>query len=173
MKKHIFFLLTTLFGSGLCFANESEPPRDECPDLSSSFTYFSIGAGPMPAQAVNLGLGRRFVCDPMAIDVGVSASSFGIVNSLQAHLHALKYFHQQPTSQWYAGIGGSIDSPFGIWDYSKAFVAAPNLILGREYLNSKGGRRFFQVESMYPLFPLKSGECINSGLVTVKYGIGF
>ncbi|NGX39987.1 MAG: hypothetical protein KR126chlam1_01327 [Chlamydiae bacterium] len=150
-------------------------PEDVC-DLDSSFSYWTVGIGPLPIPAFNLGVGARAKKDRFGADVSLNLATVGIVNALRASANGLCYVHQTPSAHTYVGLGASVG---GIWGFSSLFTGgfegyfAPNFICGREFLNHEGKRRFFQVEALYPVKGFSSGGWVNFAFFTLKYGFAF
>jgi len=188
MKKIATF--TTLIATGLSPAYSDEAnafeektstpicaialPEDIC-DLDSSFSYWTVGIGPLPIPAFNLGVGARAKRDRFAGDFALNLATVGIVNALRASANGLLYVHQTPSAHTYVGLGASVGVLWGL-TYSMRGVEgyfAPNFICGREFLNHEGKRRFFQVEALYPVKGFSSGRWVNFAFFTLKYGIAF
>jgi len=153
---------------GACFSKGFA----EEPNIHTSNTYITTGIGPLPLPTFLLGVGRRNVTgERTAIDFGLSGSSLIYVNMAKAHVNGLWYMNQTPTSQWYAGLGGSV----GViaWDHSAQGYFAPNLVVGKEFLNSNCNKRFFQVETMYPMVSMHHTKVVNFPLISLKYGFAF
>ncbi len=172
MKK----IVLSLSLIGAAYANEMPEETCWCPEptVHSSFGYLSAGLGPLPIPGITVGAGRRIVTgDETAVDFGVDASTFLFVSSVKGYANNLWYFNQKPCSQWYLGLGGSLGClvPIGYCGARFEGFAAPNIVLGREFLTKKGNKRFIQIETMYPIFLFH--EFVNYPAVTIKCGFAF
>lgn len=172
MKKIIVLMSIT----GAVCANEISPEMNCCePAIHSSYSYLDLGVGPIPLPALTVGAGRRTVIgEKTALDLGVECNIFFFINSLKGYANHLWYFNQKPYSQFYIGLGGTLGGVmylFGYYGCGLQGYAAPNVILGKEFLNCKGKKRFFQIETMYPIYTFRKFE--NIGGVTIKYGFAF
>lgn len=169
MKKILTFL--ALLGVGLKgYSNEAEV---ECePNIHYSFNYWGIGVGPLPIPGVQVDIGRRTVIgESSAIDLGLSGSTFVVVSSVRAYSNVLWYVNQKLESQYYVGLGGSVAGITG-----KRYIegyAAPNLVIGKEFFTSYGNKRFFQIETMYPVLVLHDRKFVNFPFFNITYGISF
>lgn len=175
MKKIVIFLI--LIGTGLSqvFSNEIRLQEEAAETtIHSSYTYASIGIGPLPIPLFTFGLGHRSIIGGnKAIDFGLNLATLIQINSIRGYFNVLKYVKQTPTSQGYIGLGASLGGIFGLARFSDYAYVAPNIIFGKEFLNSDGGKRFFQVEVMYPLISIRNLRAVNFPLFTLKYGIAF
>ncbi len=167
MKK--FIILPLIIGG--CFA-QGFAEEVETPNIHSSNTYITTGIGPLPLPFPLIGVGRRnVVSDRMAIDFGVSGSTLIHVHMAKAHLNSLWYMKQTPVSQWYAGVGASVGAI--AWDHSVKGYFAPNFVVGKEFFNSNCQKRFFQVETMYPMVSMHHTKVVNFPFISLKYGFAF
>jgi len=146
--------------------------QEEVCDIDSSFSYRTIGIGPIPIPALNLGIGRRIKGGRYAGDFTVNLATLGIVNALQVYANGLCYIHQKPSAHTYIGAGASAAVAFSFPEASYSGYIAPNILGGREFINADGNRRFFQVEVLVLPFDIYSSNLILP-LVTLKYGIAF
>lgn len=172
MKK----IILSLSLMGAAYATEMSPEECCCsePTVHSSYGYLSAGLGPLPVPGITVGAGRRIVTgDETAVDFGVDASTFLLVSSVKGYANNLWYFNQKPCSQWYLGLGVSLGGvlAIGFTDPAISGFAAPNFILGREFLTKKGNKRFIQIETMYPVFFIH--QFVNCPAVTIKCGFAF
>jgi len=62
---------------------------------------------------------------------------------------------------------------FGTKMGSGGYYAAPNIIVGKEFLNRERKKRFFQVEVMYPLYIINWSEWMNFPVFSLTYGFSF
>lgn len=177
MKK-LIILLSILGVNKLSFANTT-PKQEECipePCIHSTYTYGSLGLGPLPIPALTLSLGKRaIVGDRAAIDAGATLATLLRWNLIRGYVNGLLYVNQKPCSQYYVGLGGSVGVPFGFDDIHEAGVfITPNFVVGREFLNSDGSKRFFQAEVLYPAYSFSQKELYNCiPFITIKYGFAF
>ncbi|NGX47724.1 MAG: hypothetical protein K1000chlam3_01106 [Chlamydiae bacterium] len=177
MKK-LMVLLSLIGMNNLSFANTA-PKMEECipdPCIQSSYTYGGLGLGPLPIPALTLSLGRRMVVgDRVAIDAGVTLATLIRWNIIRGYVNGLCYINQKPCSQYYVGLGGSVGVPFGFDDIHEVgpFVV-PNFLIGKEFYNSDGNKRFFQAEILYPAYAISEKELIDCiPFITLKYGFAF
>lgn len=176
MKKIIIFL--TLIGTSLSqvFSNETKLQEEKTEEatIHSSYTYSTIGIGPLPIPAFTIGVGNRSIIgDNKAIDFGLSLATLIQINAIRGYVNILRYSKQTQKSQFYIGLGGSVGGIFGFSRHVDCGYVAPNFIVGKEFLNSDGAKRFFQVEVMYPLISITHHGVVNFPLFTLKYGFSF
>lgn len=169
MKKFLAaFILSAMSIQAICTENETTSTE---PPIFCSFSYGTIGAGPIPLPAPNLGIGRRLVFKKnRAIDINLNGSSAIILNTLQGSINMLWYFKQEYSSQYYFGLGGGLGFCLG---FSANFYPTPVLTFGKEFFNSKNYKRFFQGELAFPLLTLDSGKTQPFPFLVLKYGIAF
>lgn len=171
-------VLLSLIGVNAFSFAEVSPKIEECvpkPCVHSSYTYGGLGLGPLPFPALTLSLGRRTVVgDRAAIDAGVTLATLIRWNIIRGYVNGLCYLNQKPCSQYYVGLGGSVGIPFGFDHIHDAgpFVV-PNVLIGREFYNSKGNKRFFQAEVLYPAYSFYEKDLVHFPFVTLKYGFAF
>lgn len=171
MKKFLVALAFLVASFQMLHSNQFDLPEFGSiePSTSDSFSYRTIGMGPLPMPMLNIGIGKRLIFKVRsAIDLNVSGSTLVLVNTLQGSISRLWY----SSSQYYLGLGGTLGAGF----LSSLFpfcYAAPALTFGKEFFNSSGCKRFFQIEAMFPVFILNIKETKLIPGVTVKYGIAF
>ncbi|NGX39986.1 MAG: hypothetical protein KR126chlam1_01326 [Chlamydiae bacterium] len=146
-------------------------PKEVC-GLDSSFWYRTVGIGPIPIPALNLGIGRRIKRERYAGDFTMNLATLGLVNALQVYANGLCYVHQKPSAHTYIGAGASAAVAFSFPELSYTGYIAPNILGGREFIDRDGNRRFFQVEVLILPFGIYSSTLILP-VVTLKYGIDF
>ncbi|MGD2170293.1 MAG: hypothetical protein PVI40_08650 [Chlamydiota bacterium] len=166
-------LIFTIIAS-LIFSNEIKA-EDKQADIQSSYSYFGLGIGPLPVPAFTINVGNRFALgNNFAIDTGVTLATLIRYNALRGYIDGLCYINQQPSSQYYVGIGGSIGGVFGFNSFCDEGFVAPNFLVGKEFFNSTGEKRFFQVEALYPQYLFNEKKLMDYlPLLTLKYGMSF
>lgn len=177
MRKALF-LLSLIGVSQFTYAN-NESNREDCipePCIHSSYAYGGIGLGPLPFPALTLSVGKRIALhDSCSIDGGLTLATLVRWNLIRGYVNGLFYLNQKPCSQFYVGLGGSVGVPFGYDEIYKAgALAAPSLLVGKEFYNSEGNKRFFQAEVLYPVYGFSEDEWFNLfPVITLKYGFAF
>lgn len=166
MKKYLIILILTL-------AVFSQTYAEEATSFHSSFNYKAIGIGPLPAPVLILGVGHRVALgEKGGLDIGVSGATLFAINTVRLPGDLLGYFGKQSNSQYFAGIRGTGGTIFGTITYDTIWYAAPNAVVGKEFINSEGHKRFFQVEGIYPVFSNNFTEA-TIPFFTLKYGFCF
>jgi len=176
MKKII--LTACLIGMNISSFANAVTQLDECvPEscIHSSYFYSGIGLGPLPVPALTLGLEKRTVLgEKEDLDTGITLATLLRWNLIRANLNGLLYFRQNPCSQYYLGLGATGGIPFGFDDIQEIgpFVS-PSFLIGKEFINSEGNKRFFQAEVLYPPYLTSQGDFVHFPFITLKYGFAF
>jgi hypothetical protein len=173
MKKLILFL-----GSLSLFANEAfETKKQEKQLINDHYFYGTFGVGPAPIPFPQFGLGFRNQINHGGVDINIKAlSAFGVATIASYQTSALYYFNPNLKSQFYTGIGASINCGFEHFGFHNFWAAAPVWIFGKSYLNNEGNRRFFELEVKTPSILLSSGSAGKHTFFpfcTFTYGLKF
>lgn len=140
--------------SKTAFAEDSANVDISCEptcEVIDSYGYVSIGAGPLPLLLPNFNIGYRQQWHHHGFDIGANAATAGLVTQLKGYANWLYYNNPSLTSQAYFGLGASAGG-WIIRQKHNAFIASPNILLGKYYTNRSGNRRFVQAEIMWPVF---------------------
>jgi len=173
MKKLIVFL--SAFG---LFASESQDFRkSEKPTVNDHYLYGTFGVGPLPAPIPNLGLGFRNQINHGGVDINLKVLPvFGVATLVSYQTSGLYYFKPNLKSQFYTGLGASINCGFEHFHYNSFWAAAPVWLFGKSYLNNEGSRRFFELEVKVPSVLLSSknaGSATYFPFCSLTYGVKF
>jgi len=168
--RSLFFCILSLFG---ILAAEEQPVSAQTP-VENSFGHFDIGVGPLPVLLPAFTVGHRNQWGHHGFDVSLTLETIVAITQVKVSPMYLYYFTPNLESQLYfgAGIGGSAL----ITTYAKTGgLISPQFLIGKEYKNKEGGRRFFQAEIAFPsvVFDSTHAAMCWFPLVVLSYGIGF
>ncbi len=141
-------------------------------ELCETYPYFSLGLGPAPIPVPNFSLGYRKQHIHNGYDIGVNLATAGIFTQARAYANWIHYFNPWIYNEAYFGLGASA----GAWfvHSGKAFIAYPNILLGKSYYNRCGSKRFLQAEMNWPVYYSHRHELNwRFPLLTFSYGWGF
>lgn len=174
----LLFSIFAVISSCFVFSSEikAEDKIEEEMNIQSSYSYVDLGLGPLPLPALTSSIGKRFALGNkrVAIDTGATLTTLIRYNALRGYVNGLCYINQKPDSQYYIGLGGSVGGIFGFNSFCDEGFTAPNALVGKEFFNSKGEKRFFQVEALYPVYTFKGKALFDTfPLLTLKYGMSF
>jgi len=166
--KSFFFCVLSLFG---VLAAEEQPVSEP---VQNSFGYFDIGVGPLPVLLPAFTVGHRNQWGHHGFDVSLTAETIVAVTQVKVSQTYLYYFTPNLNSQLYFGAGVGTSALITNHGKTKGLVS-PQFLVGKEYKNKEGGRRFFQAEIAFPSVFLGGSHAKMCWfpLVVLSYGIGF
>ncbi len=155
------------------------PPKK----VEQQFGYASLGLGPFPLPLPAFGIGYRTQKNHHGFDLSLQAAT--VVAATELKVAALYHYYWKPCllSQSYVGIGAAPAVVLGGGCHLAAI--SPEFVMGKQYQNENGDRRFFQAEVSFPTFSLDRDDCFSLHhhkrkihsfffpLVVLSYGIGF
>jgi hypothetical protein len=187
MKNRIKLITILLLVSSVsAFATS---PKDEVVKTSDqtfvtkSYGYLDIGVGPLPLPIPSFGMGYRNQLHHHGCDLSLRLSTIVFVTQVKSNFLYHYYFKPNLASQFYIGGGLGISGLFSnshkIQNGTMCF--SPEFVLGKEYKNESGDRRFAQVQISWPTYSFKHfsdrnfSDCriLYMPLVVFSYGIGF
>ncbi len=179
----IFGLLTSFVLSAEEVATVSQTEKN-C--VRSSNVYTSIGVGPLPILLPVFGVGYRASWNHHGFDTSAQVATIGKVTGLRWNLLYSFIVHPNPQGQTYVDLGAAAGTVF---HHGLAGVfASPELVVGRQWMNKSGEKRFCQAEINFPSFTWKHDHkelCFGGKhhferkdvsffpIVTVSYGFLF
>lgn len=185
MKKTIIFL-TFLFSYIAGLWAETAPAEKSqplgYPSLRKSYNYFEVGFGPFPLPIPAFALGHRFQQNHHGQDISLYVST--IVAITQVKLDALYHYYPKPNlrSQFYLGGGLGVSGLFATDSHADNHLIclSPEFVMGREFLNKTGDRRFLQMKVGFPTYEIGSLNSLGAHnhvlyypIVVLSYGICF
>jgi hypothetical protein len=182
MFMKIIKVITTLLlvFSGYAFAyDEAVHKNDDF--ICNSFGYLDIGVGPLPLPLPSFGVGYRSQLQHHGYDLSLQVSTVVFVTQVKSNFLYHYYFKPNLNSQFYAGGGLGMSGLFGHKIHNCIVCFSPELVVGKEYKNESGDRRFAQVQISWPTYSFKHffdrnfSDCqvLYMPLVVFSYGIGF
>jgi hypothetical protein len=144
-----------------------------------SFAYGNIGVYSLGLLLPNCGIGYRTQKKRIGFDISFTVTPGFIFNILRTTPEILFYFHPNPESEWYmglgCGIGACIPSKTSFM-CDTCLVIYPALIIGKQYQNTKGKNRFIEVQvgpSRFLHHAMDKPFFHHVPLFSVNFGIGF
>lgn len=169
--KSFFFCVLSLFG--VLTAEEPTTPVSE--PVRNSFGHFDIGVGPLPILLPTFTVGHRNQWGHHGFDISLTAETVVLITQVKVSQTYLYYFTPNLKSQLYFGAG--IGTSALISNHGETVgLISPQFLIGKEYVNEAGGRRFFQAEIAFPSVGFDGNGYAGMGwlpLVVLSYGIGF
>lgn len=168
MKKILTFLL-----SASLYAQTTDEKK-----VDDFYGYGTFNLGPAPFPLPGFGLGLRSQNHHIGYDAHLQLTTIGYASQIKWQNSALFYAKPNLKSQFYTGLGGSLNAFFGSTKFSKGHLGiSPELTFGKSYLNEAESRRFMELQVSWPtcVFGLK-----DSGTKTIyfpgcvfSFGVGF
>ncbi len=153
---------------------EKNRPQDEEGKLTSSFSYFEIGMGPMPIFLPAFSFGVRNQTNNHGFDVSLKLAT--VIAITQVNADVLYHYYSKPNleSQFYvgAGLGGS---GFFRSHHKSYFAFGPEFVLGRQFQTKTKDTRFVQLKVNWPTIAPDShhDKAIYFPFTTLSYGFCF
>lgn len=148
-----------------------ETPTPSAPAIvRDSSCYIDLGLGPFPLPLPVFGLGHREQWQHHGMDVHLQVSTIVEVTSVKGSALYLHYFKPNLPSQFYMGAGAGIG---GLFNKHRDFrlYGSPEFVLGKQYLNEAGDKRYFQTQMSFPTF--SEHAPVYFPLIVFSYGIMF
>ena len=166
LKKMILGLLMTATATAFC--NEEPVTQVPVTGVNNSYNYWGIGVG-IPTF-VSAKFGHREQRHHHGVEYGVGVTPLVYVTEAHAFGSLLFYPSLNLNAQTYLGLGLRAGG-FLELNRKKFGYVAPGFMVGREYLNREGTRRFIQVA-------FGPGGLTNKGLeywtsISLTFGYGF
>jgi hypothetical protein len=133
--------------------------------------YIDIGLGPFPIPIPVFGLGQRIQWNHHGMDLHMLVSTIVAVTEVKGTAMYLHYFKPSLASQFYAGGGLGAGGLFNNHHSRAKFLLSPEIVLGKQYINEAGDKRFFQTEISWPT--LGNHKPFYFPLVVFSYGFMF
>jgi hypothetical protein len=133
--------------------------------------YFDVGLGPFPIPLPVFGIGQRMQWDHHGMDLHLLVSTIVAITEVKGTAMYLYYFKPSLASQFYVGGGLGAGGLFPNNHSHAKFLFSPEVVLGKQYTNEAGDKRFFQTEISWPT--LGSHHPFYFPLVVFSYGIMF
>jgi hypothetical protein len=145
----------------------------------TSFAYGRIGAYDAGLLLPDCGIGYRFQHNHIGTDISCTLIPLFVANIFKITPSFLVHFKPNLQSEWYTGLG------CGFWacmpmskdlHLNAHFGFCPELILGKQYLNSNGKVRFIEGRLGIPFLRSFLGDpldIVRQPAISIYYGIAF
>lgn len=172
-KGYVMSKLAAMIGC-LTLVSLGSISAEEAPEvIQNDMGYASMGLGPFPLPIPYLGIGYRLQRNHHGADVSLKSATVIHVTQLKGSALYHYYFSPNLSSQMYAGLGVGVSGVFSKRKDYRTYIS-PEFVVGKQYLNEVGGKRFFQAEVSWPTFDIrKPKDNTLVPLVVLSYGIGF
>ena len=160
-------LLLTLTAPFLAL-NGDEPKQPEVVHDRSG--YVDLGVGPLPFLVPVFGIGCREQWGHHGLDSQAQVATIIEATSVRGTTRYLYYFKPNLASQFYVGGGVSVGGLIAKHGKSKSLLS-PNFVVGKQYKNEAGDKRFFQAETSWPT--VTQDKTLYYPLVVLSYGFMF
>jgi hypothetical protein len=161
------FLLTLTAPFLALTADEQKQPNA----IHDRSGYVDLGLGPLPALLPVFGVGYREQWGHHGLDNHLQVATVVQATALKGSSHYLYYFKPNLASQFYVGGGASVGGVF-IKHGRDKFIVSPDLVVGKQYKNEAGDKRFFQAQTSWPTFT-QTGKVTYFPIVVLSYGFMF
>lgn len=161
-------LLITLTAPFLVL-NADEPKKPT--PIHDRSGYVDLGLGPFPLPLPVFGVGYREQWNHHGLDNHLQVATIVQATVLKGSTHYLYYFKPNLASQFYVGGGASVGGLFVKHGRDK-FIVSPDLVVGKQYTNEAGEKRFFQAQTSWPTFT-QTGKSMYFPMVVLSYGFMF
>jgi hypothetical protein len=180
IKNIIIFLMLFSF-LAISLKAEENKPLTEKKDIVEHTTYVDLGLGPVPILFPNIGIGHRMQYNKNGFDLALKVLPLYWINQVKGTLTYNYYPNPNPESQLFfgagIGVGGLIEKD-SISHFARKFkdsiLISPEFVIGKQYKNEAGGKRFIQADLSFPVYAIGSHNygCYYP-LIVLRYGIGF
>ncbi len=132
--------------------------------------YVDLGLGPFPLPLPVFGVGYREQWNHHGLDTHLQLATVVHATVLKGSMHYLYYLKPNLASQTYVGGGASVGGLF-VKHHDKALFS-PEFVVGKQYINEAGDKRFFQAQTSWPTFASNKNP-VYFPMVVLSYGFMF